>query len=266
MARDTTAGGVKSVQTALDVLEVVAASPEELGVTEIAEALELAKPSIFRHLKTLSERGFLQQNPRTLRYGLGVRLHILGQAAANKIDLLSVSEPIMAHLREEAAMTVNLAGFQPHGTVILRSLLGPAAMEFSVRVGTEFPYHATSQGIIALAFRRQPPLAMLRRQKLEKFTEFTVTDPEVLENEIYAARENGWALAIQRTLLGTYAISVPVFDSTGECIAALTLIGTMRHVVDSPDLASLSVLMQSGLRMSLQLGFSGNYPRLKGAV
>lgn len=263
MARDSTSGGVKSVQTALDILDVVAASVEDIGVTDIADALGLAKPSIFRHLKTLCERGLLKQNPRTLRYGLGVRLHVLGQAAASKVDLLSISEAIMVQLREETATTVNLASFRPQGTVIVRSLLGPAAMEISVRVGTEFPYHATSQGIVALSFRRQPPVAVLRRQKLEKFTEFTITDVQALEREVAATRERGWSLALQQTLLGIYAVSVPVFDSTGDCIAALTLVGAMKQLVHDPDPENLASLMQAGMRMSLQLGFGGNYPRIK---
>lgn len=52
---------MRSVQVALDVLEAVAFSDEELGVTQIAERLGLTKGSVHRHLLTLVERGYLVQ-------------------------------------------------------------------------------------------------------------------------------------------------------------------------------------------------------------
>ncbi len=51
--------GVHSVQLAIDVLEAVAFSDEELGVTQIAERLNMTKGSVHRHLRTLVERGYL---------------------------------------------------------------------------------------------------------------------------------------------------------------------------------------------------------------
>ena len=57
--------GVRSVQLAIDVLEAVAFAPEEMGVTQIAERLSVTKGSVFRHLKTLVDRGYLSQNAAT---------------------------------------------------------------------------------------------------------------------------------------------------------------------------------------------------------
>ena len=56
------AAGVRSVELAIDVLEAVAFSGEEMGVTQIADRLSVTKGSVHRHLHTLVERGYLTQN------------------------------------------------------------------------------------------------------------------------------------------------------------------------------------------------------------
>src|SRR3569623_586031 len=79
----TDAGGVRSVQLALDVLEAVAFASDELGVTQIASRLGVAKGSVFRHLSTLVDRGYLNQNSLTARGALV----IFAVASASPIEI-----------------------------------------------------------------------------------------------------------------------------------------------------------------------------------
>jgi DNA-binding IclR family transcriptional regulator len=261
MSDERPEGGVKSVQVTLDVLEAVAAAPSEIGVSELALRLGLTKGTIFRHLQTLLKRGYLTQNSATARYGLGMRLHVLGQMAYSRIDLLSASEPVMRQLRDDLGLTVNLAGFGPRGVMILSTLLGTSPLEIGVRVGTEMPFHATSQGRIALAFSRRPLMATLRRQKLAPLTERTVCDPDELEREVGLTRERGWAGASEQTVLGVNAISVPIFDSTSDGIAALTLVGSIQFLRPLPDAPQLEALARAGERISAHLGYREHHRR-----
>ena len=73
MADDGSAG-VRSVNLALDILEAVGFADEELGVTQIATRLHVAKGSVHRHLYTLVERGYLAQNPATSRYAISIAI------------------------------------------------------------------------------------------------------------------------------------------------------------------------------------------------
>src|SRR5438477_13180523 len=81
--------GVRSVQLALDVLEAVAFSGEELGVTQLAERLKVTKGSVHRHLLTLVERGYLVQNPVTTRYAIGAKSKLLARLAPDT-DLIQI--------------------------------------------------------------------------------------------------------------------------------------------------------------------------------
>lgn len=253
---DRSDGGVKSVHVALDVLDVVAKARQEVGVSEIAASLGLAKASIFRHTRTLVERGYLIQNPSTARYGLGMKLHVLGTAAYNRIDLLSVSRPAMMKLRDETSLTIHLASFTEAGVIIVESIHGTAAMEIALRVGTEFPFYATSQGRVGMAFR--PDIAKkVEGDTLDKITPSTVTDRATLEKIVAQVRTEGYCLVLGETVMSTYGFSVPIFDMSDQCIAALTLVGSVQF---PPKDSHRRATAAAGKQISSALGYFGKYP------
>src|SRR3954447_23259332 len=71
-------GSVQSIERAAAILQVVAGSRGTLGVTDIAEAVGLAKTTTHSLLRTLLLVGFVTQDRGTGRYALGTGLLHLG--------------------------------------------------------------------------------------------------------------------------------------------------------------------------------------------
>src|SRR5437660_12260301 len=109
--------GVRSVQLALDVLEAVAFSGEELGVTQLAERLKVTKGSVHRHLLTLVERGYLVQNPVTARYGLGTKSRLLARLAP-EAHLVQLAAGPMRDLRDAHGHSGVLSASRPRGALV----------------------------------------------------------------------------------------------------------------------------------------------------
>ena len=65
----------------------------------------------------------------------------------------------------------------------------------------------------------------LARAALEKRAPRTVTDPDRLRAEIDKVRGQGFSLVDEELEAGVRSISVPLYDRTGECIAALNVGG-----------------------------------------
>src|SRR5450759_290767 len=114
MAEYRSNAGVLSVELAIDVLEAVAFSDEELGVTQIADRLNVTKGSVHRHLHTLVERGYLMQNPVTTRYAMGAKSRLLARLAPD-VDLIQLAGGPMRALREALGHTVVLSAMTPRG-------------------------------------------------------------------------------------------------------------------------------------------------------
>ena len=147
--------GVRSVQLALDVLEAVGFSGEELGVTQLADRLDLTKGSVHRHLHTLVDRGYLVQNPATTRYALGPKSRLLARLAPDA-DLVRIAEGPMRELRDALTHSVVLSAATPRGALVLNTVQGTSAIEIGVRPGSELSFHASAQGKILLAFSPRP--------------------------------------------------------------------------------------------------------------
>jgi DNA-binding IclR family transcriptional regulator len=253
MSGETATGGVRSVQLALDVLERVAGASEEIGVSELAVQLGTTKGSVFRHLKTLVERGYLSQNPQTSRYRLGVQAYVLGQAAAGGIDLLSASADALRDLRDELGLSVVLSVLQGKRLVVMDTQLGKSALEIGVRTGTELQLHCNAQGKVALAFARQ--LSVDQLGELPAVTVNSVTDRQVLKQQVSAVRQQGWAAAIEEETLGISAIAAPILGMNAEFIGAVALVATVQNIAREVDPAQVHALKKAALRASWNLGY-----------
>jgi DNA-binding IclR family transcriptional regulator len=248
-------GGIQAVHLTFDILEELMAAQQELGVSEMTQRLGSSKGTIFRHLQTLVDRGYLSQNPRTLRYRLGTRAHLLGEAARSSMDLLAIGTEALIKLQAATRQTAVLSRVIGRSVTVLNTITGPSALEIGVKPGSELPLHSSAQGKIALAFSRRGLLTALRRQELAKMTDRTVTDIAELEQQIAAVRAVGWASASEEMMLGINGVAVPVFDETGDCVASLAIVGSIQFLGDPPAESLLTPLIESGLSVSTALGY-----------
>ncbi|MGW1315321.1 helix-turn-helix domain-containing protein [Streptomyces sp. NPDC002426] len=105
---------LSSVRRALDVLRALGQGP--LGVQEVAGAVGREKTQVSRTLKVLAEEGFIERDPRTLRYRVGPQLLALAASAGEdrlQREAPSVLRELVHQLGEPAYLTV-LSG---HGVV-----------------------------------------------------------------------------------------------------------------------------------------------------
>jgi IclR family transcriptional regulator, KDG regulon repressor len=258
MDEEKTKSGVKSVQMTFDILESVVGAADEIGVSELATQLGTTKATIFRHLQTLMELGYLAQNPVTSRYRPGVKAYLLSRAAATRIDLLSASEAAMRDLREELGMSVVLSGLGARELTVLATVVGKAALEIGVRPGTNLALNANAQGYVALAFGQPELRAQLKRQELKAYTPHTITSQAELDVVVRKTREKGYAVAFEAETLGISAVAAPLLDSTGFAVGTLALVGSIQYIPKAPPAAIVDPLVRTALRISWNLGYKGS--------
>ena len=246
-------GGVRSVQVALDVLEAVAFSDEELGVTQIADRLGLTKGSVHRHLLTLVERGYLVQNPATTRYARGPRSRLLAHYAP-ETDLIQLAAGPMRELRDQLGHSVVLSESSPRGALVLSMVGGTAAIEIGVRPGSELPFHSAAQGKVLLAYASPAQRERVLARALPSFTAHTVTDTSLLEAELAQVAQQGFASAPEQAMLGINAVAAPIFDARDSCTIALALVGSIQFLPADLDAKSIAALKAAAAQISRLLG------------
>ena len=113
-------GGLRSVGTAMDVLECFAVDAT-LGVSDIARRVGVAKSTAHRVLTTLAGRGFIEQDPETGLYSLGLHLYELGTLSLERNRLRHAALPTLRIMAHQTGLTVNLG--VPDGADVVLSLI-----------------------------------------------------------------------------------------------------------------------------------------------
>ncbi|MGB9364576.1 MAG: IclR family transcriptional regulator [Xanthobacteraceae bacterium] len=219
------AQGVQALTLALRLLEQLTMNEEPSRVTDLAEILQTSKNRVHRHLRTLVQAGYVVQDPDTERYAPGIRLIQMGNAVANRYDLLSVSRPIMQRLRKAYELTVVLSRVVSNQVYAVEQLVGYARSNLSVSIGTYLELHSSAQGKLVLAFGTDDLLETIMKSPLSAHTPRTIIDPKKLRKAVLAVRRQGFATNFGERENGVNGVAVPICKPGGELFATLVLVG-----------------------------------------
>jgi DNA-binding IclR family transcriptional regulator len=248
-------GNIESVMLTLRILESLVASPDEKGVTQLARELGSTKARIFRHLQTLRNLGYVVQNPRTEKNGVGARLYVLGQLAGERFSIVAAVRPAMEQLRDRAQQTTVLSTILDGKLTILSHLKGANPIEIGLRLGWSFDMHATAQGRIALAYGPPEAVDAFLKRKLTAHTPHTMTDPARIRAELETIRRQGWATAPEESLIGINALGAPILGDRGKVVGCIAIVGSIQHIPATPTRDQIDAVLSAARLASQSVGW-----------
>jgi len=246
---------IESVVTTLSIIEHMAQARGPLGVSELATAVGMPKPRIYRHLRTLVSRGYATQEPLSDKYGLTLRLSHIGRAISDQTEFHVELRSVMPALRERVRQSVVVGQIEDDGVRVVDILRQRSEVEISSRPGTLFDLHCTAQGKVALAFGQPRLWKKLQRSALRKWTDATITDIARLRVEVDRVRKRGWAVAPGEVLSGINALAAPVFDASGALAGTIGILGSVQHVASRPAPELIAAVLEAAADFSRRLGF-----------
>lgn len=206
----TADGELRSVSIAVGVLDCFTTAAE-LGPTQVARRLGIAKSTASRMLSALAAGGMLERTPAG-RYRLSIRLFHYGQLAVDRLPLRAVARPVVQELAESLRETVQL-GIPAGGHVLYVERAGHPGGRLACDQLRRVPGYSSSAGRIMAAFDEDIAIATLAVER-RAHTPFTVTDPPRLRQLIGSARRAGWAAGHEQFRLGYSSIAAPVLVDT----------------------------------------------------
>ena len=250
---------VRSIEVALDILECLARSePAGLGLADVSQELRLPKSTVFRMVGTLELRGYVRRDPRSGRYRLGIRAMELGTAVLNHLELREVARPELEALVEETREIAHLAALDEGDVVYIDKVESPQPIRIYSRIGRRAPAYCTGVGKALLSGLDEAALqAYLDSHPLRRFTASTITDRSRLLEEIRAVRERGYALDMEEHEEGVRCVAVPLFDYTGQVVAAVSITAPAIRMGMERIQALIPRMLELGARISRALGYPG---------
>lgn len=102
-------GTLRTVRNAALVLKLLSTGPSYQQLTELAKQAGMSLPTIHRLLKSLSNAGFVEQHPQSLRYSLGPEFVHLSERYLSRHPALRALAPYLVELRNTTKATILVA-------------------------------------------------------------------------------------------------------------------------------------------------------------
>jgi DNA-binding IclR family transcriptional regulator len=251
-----------AVERALSMLEHIAQEPEGLSNAEISRKLQMPKSSASYILRTLEKQGYLNRDPQTGKYRVGLKILSLSRGALSGIDVREVALPIMRHLMEKTNLTCHLAILDGPEAVYIEKVEPQGFIRMDTWVGRRMRVHATSVGKSLVAHIPEERLhKIISEQPMEKRTPKTITTMSRLLKELEKVRAQGYSVDDEENNLGARCVGAPVFNQRGEIEAALGLSGTIHQVNPHTMPRIVEYLKDAARHLSMQLGYRAPHRR-----
>lgn len=248
-------GRLSSVSAALRLLKAFSESEIEIGISDLARRLGVAKSTAHRLAVTLLAEGMLEQNADTGKYRLGLALFRLGALVRQRMDVSIEARPLLRELREKANETVHLAVLDGTDIMYIYNLESTQAIRMRSDIGVRKPAYCTAEGQVMLAFQPSEVVERVIRAGLPPRTPQTITDPATLRHTLELVRQRGCAIEDEESEVGMRCVAAPVRNDTGDVIAAIGLGGPVSRLSKKALAGFVPHVIGTAAAISAKLGY-----------
>lgn len=215
-----------TLRKGLEVLESIANGPGDLSLTELSNQLQKPVTVIYRILRTLADLGYVQKDPRTKRYSLGLRVWEIGERALARLGLVDVVRPVLSRLTQATGETSSIAVPRDTHFLYIATVEGRQPLRAYIEPGTRFSLALpTASGRSILALSAPDLVDRVLADGLTRFTPATVTDPDKLREILAEIRRVGVAVVHGEYRAHLSSVAAPIRNAVGECVAAVAVSG-----------------------------------------
>jgi len=208
---------------AVRILETFTPDEPALTVSEIARRSGLHVATASRLVAALVGHGLLTRRPDG-KAAVGVRLWELALRASPTLDLRDAAMPFLQDLHAVVGHHVQLGVLDGEEVLFVERLSAPGAVVNYTRIAGRLRLHASSSGVVLLAFAPRELQERVLAGPLAPLTSQTTTDPDRLRALLADVRRTGSVVLPGHIHEEAAGVAVPVRDRRGAVVAAVSVI------------------------------------------
>ncbi|GHH39072.1 IclR family transcriptional regulator [Lentzea cavernae] len=245
---------MQAVERVSAVLLSFTESNRDLGVTEIAEAVNLPKSAVHRILDALTKSGLLAKDPERSRYSLGPRLMELSLASLGSMDIRTLSQPIMEDVRDAVGETVTLSFVVGKERMYVAQVESKQDVRMTVEVGRRAPLYAGASGrAILMTFSPADLDAYLAGVDLAPLTERTIRDRTTLRAMLDVDQRRGYSVSRGERDPYAAAVAAPIVARGNRAIGCFSVCGPHERLKDAVAETLGPVVTEAAAKLSALL-------------
>lgn len=242
---------IDSDETLFLILEALHEA-EELGVSELANRLNLSKSAVHKHLKTLQKHEYVHNEDG--QYRLGLKFLEYGGRLRDRDCLYDLGRESVRDLAEEINELVILSVKEFDRGVFLFRWNDQYNLKETIPLGNRFYLHQNGAGKAMLAELPDAEIDRIFSKGLPAATKNTITERSALRQEIGTIRERGFAINRGERDSEVSAISAAVRHPSGRHVGAIS-VSLPSRVARREDFVDeyAEPVMQTAGKLSLRL-------------
>ena len=226
-AGNAPATSMRSLERAIDVLEVLDGSRHALRLSDIARRAGLPVATTQRILGVLESRGRVERDGNGYRPGVGL---IFGaHAYLTSSPLITAARPVLQDLAAETGLTASLFRRVGWARVVLARVGGTRPLRYELPVGERLPLHLGAGKAIAAWLTPQEIDEVLQADDLIG-ADGAPLDRDKFRADLKRIRDRGFSDARGERVPGMASVAAPVIDPDGVVIGAVQAAGHQEDV------------------------------------
>lgn len=217
--KDKAEGSVRAVERALDILAAFSPADYELTAGELLKRVDLSRPTLYRLIYTLEQKGFLVSSGEPQRFRLGPAAARLAHVWTSAFDIVALAMPAMRQLWSETQETVALFLAEGEVRICVAELASSQALSFKRGVGYREKLGVGASGRAVLAFTDVSPA------QVKAHARTAGKDAKAYADELAETRRRGYAISRDELITGAVAIAVPLWAPDQTVLGSLAVFG-----------------------------------------
>jgi DNA-binding IclR family transcriptional regulator len=219
---------LKSVARTFKVLEAFGTLPHPLSLKELATAAGVDKSAAQRIAQTLLSLGYFERAPNDAGLLPGKRLLDRSFDYLRTNPLIERATPLLISLRETCHERVDLSLFDWTTIVYALRLQSKRETFYATLAGRRIPAFSSAGGRACLAMLPQHEAQeIIATSDRKPQTPKTITDPDLIWARVEMARADGYAYALEESLIGEVVIAAAITDARGRPVGAVHIAGSL---------------------------------------
>jgi len=216
--------GTQSIQRAVQIINLVASySVEGLRLVDIADMLELSRPTAHRIIQSLVAAGWLMRPQKSRRYLLGHGLFELGLTAAPQFKLRELCQPSLNRIARRTGHIAFLTIRSGRDAISIARSSGRHVELIPLQIGVHRPLGIGAGSLALLMSLPDVEVEQIVLSNARRLSTFADVNTRMLLECVRVCRLQGFASHDERLLKGVSGVAVPLRDSGGLILGALSI-------------------------------------------
>jgi IclR family KDG regulon transcriptional repressor len=251
---------MKSLNKAIDILELFLDTKREMSVLEISRSLKLNRTTVNRIILALIKRGYVSQEERRGKYFLGTVYLNYSSVVKDKMKIRYVAIPYLFELSQLVNEPAILALVTGKDSMITETFYDPQRSNHTLKAlpdeSSQFALHRTCLGKIFLSsFSDEELQSYFDTHQLERSTPNTIVDINQMKKHLLTVRQENIAFDDEEDSMGVRGVGAGIKDVDGKIIGSIGLIAPTVRMSWRDMKKWAQIVKNYAIKISSRLGY-----------